>query len=248
MKHPIRGVLIPTIVLAILGGGAVLFYFGVRNKVIFINDWFLDDSNIRGVDVSSYQGAVDFNRLAEQGIRFAYIKATEGSSYQDSRFADNWVNAANTNVLSGAYHFFSFDSAGKTQAENFVNTIGDDLSGRLIPAVDIELYGDWQKTLPKKDDVVRELSDFLATIEDTYATRPLIYARDDFYEMYLRDDFGGYPRWVRNVYYPTKLDNKDAWTIWQYNDRGLLDGYNGDEKYIDLDVIESEDGLEGIRY
>jgi hypothetical protein len=66
MKHPIRGVLIPTIVLAILGGGAVLFYFGVRNKVIFINDWFLDDSNIRGVDVYSYQGAVDCSRLAEQ--------------------------------------------------------------------------------------------------------------------------------------------------------------------------------------
>lgn len=246
MKHPIRGVLIPTFVLAIIGGSALWFYVGVRNKTIFINDWFIDKDSIRGVDISAYQGEVDFGRLAQQNIKFAYIKATEGSSYQDPYFSDNWKNAAEADVLSGAYHFFSFDSAGKTQADNYISTVGDELSGRLIPAVDIELYKDWQKTPPQKDAVVQELSDFLDAIEDKYETRPIIYARDDFYDKYLRDSFGEYPRWVRNVYYPTKWDNKDDWLIWQYNDRGLLDGYRGDEKYIDLNVING-DGLNRLK-
>ena len=107
-------------------------------------------------------------KLKDQGIEFIYIKASEGSQMQDSYFAQNWENARKAGLPSGAYHFFSYDSEGKTQAENFINALGSDLKGRLIPAVDVEYYGDKEENPPRKDDVVRELKIFLETVEKTY--------------------------------------------------------------------------------
>ena len=95
-----------------------------------------------GVDVSAYQAEIDMQKLGKQNIKFIYIKATEGSKTQDEKFAQNWQNARDADLVSGAYHFFSYDSAGKTQAENFIKTVGTDMKGRLLPAVDVEYYGD----------------------------------------------------------------------------------------------------------
>ena len=89
-----------------------------KQKIIFINKWFVDEKNSTvGVDVSAYQADIDMNVLKEQNVSFIYIKATEGSTGRDGRFAANWENAKNAELLSGAYHFFSYDSSGKTQAE-----------------------------------------------------------------------------------------------------------------------------------
>ena len=128
-----------------------------KQKKIFINKWFVDEKNSTiGVDVSSYQANIDMNKLKEQNIKFIYIKATEGSKTQDNKFDENWTNAKKAELLSGAYHFFSYDSEGKTQAENFIKKVGKDIKGRLLPAVDVEYYGDKEQNPPNKDDVVRE--------------------------------------------------------------------------------------------
>lgn len=78
---------------------------------------------VRGVDVSSYQGEIDWETLENQDIDFAFIKATEGSGYEDEYFQQNFQNASETGIRIGAYHFFSFDSSGITQAENFIKTV-----------------------------------------------------------------------------------------------------------------------------
>ena len=95
---------------------------------------------VRGVDVSNFQGEVDWNTLSAQNISFAYIKATEGSSYKDERFDYNWKNASDCDLRIGAYHFFSFESSGETQAGNFIKTVKavDDM---LPPVIDVEYYG-----------------------------------------------------------------------------------------------------------
>ena len=72
---------------------------------------------------------------------FAFLKATEGSSLQDVRFAQNWANAQAAGVRVGAYHFFSYDSPGETQADNFISAVPV-TPGALPPVVDIEFYGD----------------------------------------------------------------------------------------------------------
>ena len=155
MKKIITFLVIIILVLLI----AFFAVFGLaKKKVIFINEWFVNEkTNTIGVDVSSYQANVDMKALKQQDIEFVYIKASEGSKHQDSKFAENWNNANEAGLPSGAYHFFSYDSPGKSQAENFISVVGTNLKGRMIPVVDVEYYGDKEENPPAKEDVVREL-------------------------------------------------------------------------------------------
>ena len=115
---------------------AALFYTGILKPVNPRKELY----PVRGVDVSSYQGKIDWHELAGQDIDFAFIKATEGSTHLDEQFARNWRNAPKEKIMVGAYHFFSFDSSGDSQAEWFIQNVGS-LSGKLAPVVDAEYYG-----------------------------------------------------------------------------------------------------------
>ena len=76
-----------------------------------------------GIDVSAYQGEIDWQILSKNNIFFAYIKATEGSSFVDKNFAYNFSEAQKTDLHVGAYHFFSYDSSGEIQAQNFIENV-----------------------------------------------------------------------------------------------------------------------------
>ena len=232
------------IILALLLGGGFWLYQAVINREIYINDWFVGGM-IRGVDVSSYQQNVDFAKLYDQGIEFVFIKATEGSSHQDPSFAEKWQHVQESNLLSGAYHYFSYKSSGASQAQNFINAVGD-LSGRLLPVVDLELTPEEVINPPDKTEVVLSLKAFLAVIEEEYNIKPILYSRQDYYEKYLAEDFSEYPRWVTNVFFPVFIEAGDNWVIWQYNDQGILDGYSGEE-HIDLNVLNRKSSLEDIK-
>lgn len=189
--------------------------------------------SIRGVDVSHYQGEIDWQELAAQDISFAYIKATEGTTYTDECFKKNWAAASETELAVGAYHFFSFSSPGKNQAEHFIEIVGS-LSGKLIPAVDVEYYGSEQ---PDKEAVIQELTDLLKTLEEMYDVKPVIYTTYTAYHDFIKGNFDEYPLWIRNVYFTPNLGLLGKWSIWQYTDREILDGYSGEERYIDVDVF-----------
>ena len=218
-----------------------------KMKVIYINNWFVNKNNSTiGVDVSSYQANINMNKLKEQNIQFIYIKATEGSKAQDNTFEKNWDNAKKAGLLSGAYHFFSFDSEGKTQAENFINTVDDNMKGRLIPAVDVEYYGDKKENPPKKEDVVRELKVFVDALEKEYGVKPIIYSGAEIYDKYLKGEFDEYKKWISSFYTPLSWNYKDDWYIWQYLNKGELEGYSGGEKYIDLNILNKDKKLEDL--
>lgn len=217
-----------------LGFLAVLFLLvmgkRLRPNLLFAGRYALD-----GVDVSHYQGEIDWARLREQGIDFAYIKATEGSSLTDDCFAANWQGAEEAGIHAGAYHFFSFDSEPETQAELYIETVGD-LTGRLIPVVDVEYYGNTREHPPKKEELVRDLERFLKLLEEEYQVKPVIYTTQLFYERYVKGSFTEYPLWIRSVYIPP-LGLGRSWQFWQYTDRAVLEGYTGAEKYIDRNVF-----------
>jgi len=92
---------------------------------------------IRGVDVSYYQGEIDWRTLRRSGVRFAYIKATEGTSLRDPRFAENWQRSHDAGMVRGAYHFFSICKSGAVQAANFIAAIPAS-TGSLPNALDAE--------------------------------------------------------------------------------------------------------------
>ena len=199
--------------------------------------WFNMPSNnlypVRGVDVSHYQGNIEWDQLYEQGITFAFIKATEGSGTVDECFDANWLNARAAGIAVGGYHFFSFDSPGSSQAENFCNIVpaADDA---LPPVIDLEYYR--SDTQPETEAVRRELSTMLNTLQKRYGKQPIIYTTRSYWEKYLKGTELKYTLWIRSVYKAPSSDYDPQWTFWQYNPHGVLKGFEGTESRIDLNV------------
>lgn len=197
---------------------------------------------IRGVDVSSYQGNIDWESLSKQEIKFAFIKATEGSSFVDEKFKINYENARKTDIKVGAYHFFSYDSNGDTQADNFINNVPktDDM---LPPVVDIEFYGDKNKNIPDVKETQKQLTILLTKLEEYYEKKPIIYATYKSYNLYISNNYQDNYIWIRDVYFTPKLKDNRNWTFWQFTDKVRLKGYDGKEKRIDVNVFNgtSED-------
>ncbi|MDE7197805.1 MAG: glycoside hydrolase family 25 [Lachnospiraceae bacterium] len=222
---------------------AFLFFFFILtflfiNKKIRPNLILADRYEVRGVDVSHYQGDIDWEKMAAENIDFAYIKATEGSRYVDERFRMNWENIEQTDLYYGAYHFFSFDSAGETQAQHYISTVGS-LEGRLIPVVDVEYYGDKRRRKKELDreTIKRELDVLLCALEEEYHVKPILYTTYPAYHDLIEGSFDEYGLWIRNVYYMPDIGMKGRWLYWQYTDRAEFDAYIGEEPYIDMNVF-----------
>ncbi len=187
-----------------------------------------------GVDVSAYQGRIDWQNLREQGVDFAFIKATEGSSLQDRYFADNWAAAQAAGVRVGAYHFFSYDSPGETQADNFLSMVPV-TAGALPPVVDIEFYGDKLQNLPRQEDVKAVLDPLLARLEEHYGVKPILYVTYRSYRLYIAGrDYRDNPLWFSS---PVVSPIGKGWDFWQYSHSASLTGYSGPEACIDLNVF-----------
>lgn len=200
--------------------------------------WFVTPSEdsfpVRGVDVSHHQGQIDWPTLRDQGISFAYIKATEGVSLTDPRFADNWAGARAAGVRYGAYHFFSPTVPAADQARHFIATVPRD-SGALPPVLDVEY-----PALPSEAEraaIRAEILTWLDIVEAHYDQRPVIYTTYETYDAYIINAFDAWPLWIRSIFAPPTLLTGRVWTFWQYNPRGRLKGYSGPERFIDLSVF-----------
>ncbi|MEY2421771.1 MAG: lysozyme [Acidimicrobiaceae bacterium] len=181
-----------------------------------------------GVDVSVHQGHIDWNRVAGDGITFAYIKATEGGDFVDQRFAENWSGAQAAGIDRGAYHFFTFCRPGIEQADNFLRTVPKDASA-LLPAVDLEINGNCQSR-PDRETVYRELNAFLNRVEASTGKATILYVGDDFQSRYpVRDNYRR-PLWLLNFL----RRPSENWTIWQVDGWARVDGISGS---VDLDVM-----------
>jgi len=191
---------------------------------------------VKGVDVSSYQGEIEWAQIQEQGIKFAFIKATEGSTFVDKYFEKNWKNAESTTLRIGAYHFFSYDSEGKTQAQNFIKTVPISKQ-ELPPVIDVEFYGDKEKNPPNRSQVEKELHTMVKMLEEYYGKRVILYTTRKAYDLYIKNSFEHCDIWIRDVFTKPSLSDKRKWTFWQYTDREKLYGYSGEEKFIDVNVF-----------
>ncbi|MBR2304477.1 MAG: glycosyl hydrolase family 25 [Ruminococcus sp.] len=232
MKKPLKVTLIS--VRTVLAAGAAVCGL-ILAKIFKPNELFVSGYEVKGVDVSSYQGIIDWDKLSRQDISFAYIKATEGSSWTDERFSYNFNESKNAGIIAGAYHFFSFDSSGAEQAEHFIDTVP--VSDKALPpAIDLEFYGSYFDKPPKKEKVLKELRSMADKLEEHYGVKPVIYTTGKAFSNYIEDtEFEDYSTWTRQVYVP--FAKADSWDIWQYSDTAELDGYNGDEKCIDMNVF-----------
>ncbi len=192
---------------------------------------------VYGVDVSHYQGEISWSDIEAQNVSFAFIKATEGSGYIDEYSSQNLAQASETDIKISAYHFFSFDSPGETQAENYMSVVEPEAID-MPPVVDIEYYGDKQHNKPTAKECEKILRPLLEILEEHYGVKPIIYTTLPVYNRYIRENFSDYPLWIRNVFCePQFID----WKFWQYSDKGELYGFVGEEKYIDLNVYNGSE-------
>ncbi len=191
---------------------------------------------VRGVDVSSYQGNIDWTELEDNDIDFAFIKATEGSRYRDRTFSDNIGNIKETDIAAGAYHFMSFESDGRSQAENFIAVVSaDDID--LPPVIDVELYGEYNENPPPASEVRAILDSLVLKLYDEYGKMPIIYTNRRAYSLYISGEYKECDLWICDLVKQPALPDGREWRFWQYSHTGELPGYYGEEKHIDLNVF-----------
>jgi lysozyme len=184
---------------------------------------------VHGIDVSKYQGDIDWRTVRRSGIDFAFIKATEGGDHSDERFLDNWRAAAAAGMPRGAYHYYYFCRPALEQAQWFINHVPRDATA-LPPVLDLE-WTHKSRTCthrPEPAAIVEEARIFLAALTAYYGRRPVIYTTVDFYrdnELWRLD---AYPMWLRSVAgHPSDVYPGQRWHFWQYTGTGLVTGIEG---------------------
>lgn len=225
-----------TVVALAIACSAVLMAFFLYTGTILFNNPSREKYPVRGVDVSHHQGDINWKLLSQQDITFAYIKATEGSSFVDKNFMKNFSGASETALRVGAYHFFSYDSSGEAQYANFISVVPL-RENMLPPVIDIEFYGDKEENLPDREKTKTELKILLQLLEKQYQMKPIIYTTGKVYNLYLIDDFYENDIWIRNILTEPRLADGCPWKFWQYTAREKLAGYDGREKYIDMNAF-----------
>jgi lysozyme len=193
------------------------------------------DYDVHGIDVSRYQGDINWRQVAASDVGFAFIKATEGGDVADPMFAANWMGAAAAGIPRGAYHFWYHCRTGAEQAAWFIRHAPRE-TGALPPVLDIE----WTLSRncpvrPSPDSVRAEAAAFLAIVGQHYGRRPLIYTTVDFWEDNQMWRLGDYEFWLRSVAgHPHGAYDGHHWTFWQYTGTGLVRGIDGE---VDLNAF-----------
>jgi lysozyme len=193
---------------------------------------------IHGVDVSRWQGNIDWAKLRTQGANFAYIKSTDGGDHLDPMFRKNWNGAGAAGLKRGAYHFFYWCRSGVDQAKWFIRNVPKSQNA-LPPVIDVEYnHQSSCKKRPSTENVLKKMKSFMDTLEAHYGQRPIIYTAPDFYEDHLQGQFGSHQFWLRSVAaHPSKRYPNRRWVFWQYSGTGLSQGVKGE---IDLNVFNGD--------
>ena len=194
---------------------------------------------VHGIDVSAYQGRIDWPEVARNRVRFAFIKASEGGTLRDSRFARNWKSARAAGVLCGAYHYFQPNRDGEQQARLFISTVPL-APGDLPPVLDVEAASFHDVAVMR-----REVAIWLKLVEDHYGVRPILYSNHSFYQRHLAGHFDDYPLWLAHYEVARPKLARNKWIIWQHSDEAYVPGIRG---VVDFNVFQGTlEQLEALR-
>lgn len=181
-------------------------------------------SPLQGIDASHHQGPIDWTRVAEHGISFAYLKASEGTGFVDPRFAAHRTAARSHDIAVAGYHYFQLCSDGAAQAAHFIDVLGEQATDDLAPALDLELAGSCANP-PARAVLLAEVREFLAAVDKEYATSTVVYLYPDFEDRFaFAADLAGHPQWVRRL---GDQAPRRPWLVWQYDDHGSVPGIAG---------------------
>jgi GH25 family lysozyme M1 (1,4-beta-N-acetylmuramidase)/LysM repeat protein len=192
---------------------------------------------VPGIDVSYWEAGIDWKKVRGDGIRFVFVKATEGEQYVDPTFDDNWLGAKSVAILRGAYHFFHPNMNPVRQADKFIQVVRDmNDDGELPQVLDLEVTDN-----EANQTIIDRAKGWLDRVEQILGRRPIIYSSPGFLKYNFSVPGGGPPFWTKDYLLwianygqpqpmlpPGWLD----WTFWQYSETGQVNGINA---AVDLD-------------
>jgi GH25 family lysozyme M1 (1,4-beta-N-acetylmuramidase) len=209
-------------------------------------------SNLKGIDVSHWDGMIDWSRVGESGVKFAYLKASEGTTIVDSNFTNYVIGARANSIAVGAYHYAKptapyNPSEAVNQAVFFVKIMKSALTnnGDIMPVLDLEENGGLSPS-----ELAQWVRIFTNTVELLTNRQVMLYVSEDFLQNNgdLNNMISDLPLWVSywDQYYggqsPPDTAGWNEWTAWQYASQGTVAGITGS---ADLDV--GSPSLEALR-
>jgi GH25 family lysozyme M1 (1,4-beta-N-acetylmuramidase) len=185
---------------------------------------------MKGIDISHYNGSIDFKSVKNDGVELVYIKATEGTTYKDVNLLTNYNGAINEGLKIGFYHFLVGTSIPETQAENFYNNIKDK-QNYLKPCLDVEV---------NNFDVMEYTLRFIGKFE-VLSNLPLcIYTGGYFANDNLDSRLAKYPLWIAHYGVETPMQTNvrgESYVGHQYTESGRVNGISGN---VDLNNFFDE--------
>ena len=183
-----------------------------------------------GIDVSHWQGSINWSKVKASGKQFAFMKATESTTYTDTAFATNWAGAASVGIYRGAYHFARPSTAAGSavkQADYFVSRVGSfQGAGILPPVLDLEATGGLGVTALRTWTQA-----WLTRVEQLTGRVPILYFSPSFWETNLGNSkaFTRYPLWIAHYTTgsPRVPGGWPTWTFWQRTSSGSVSGISG---------------------
>lgn len=215
---------------------------------------------VQGIDVSHFQGNINWTSVKNDGIGFVFMKATEGVDFVDSKFTTYMPGALAANLLAGPYHFARPDSFNTNpldaanEANDFVDAIQpyyQSSTNMLRPVIDLERtsrqINDEAALAAEKIFLSQWIRNFAAVVQTRLSLSPIIYTSSGFATYVLEDDLNQYPLWIAD---PSSTNNfaaaappfqsdlgiwgNSGYTFWQWSWTGNVSGINP----VDRDVFD----------
>lgn len=188
-----------------------------------------------GIDVSEWQGSINFQQVREAGIDSVYIKATEGFDYYDPYYRTNYENAKANGINLGFYHFLTAQTVQEAyeQADFFVSAISG-MEVQMKFALDYEQFYDLNK------NTISDIAlTFMNRVSELTGEECVMYASAYYANNSFNEDVNKYALWVAEwgVSAPTLTGPWNSYDGWQYTDKGLIRGIN---TYVDRSLFETD--------
>lgn len=202
-------------------------------------------TNIKMIDVSKWQGDVDWSKVKAAGISAAYAKSSEGVTFTDPTFAQNVKNAKAAGIPIGAYHFARPENNDATaEAKHFVSLLKQ-YPTDLMPVLDLESPTNSDSLTG--NDLATWARTFIDYVQHATGRKVMLYTGNWYVNQYGITGLSDVPLWVANyanISAPPNCGGWTRWTAWQYTENGSVAGVSGK---CDISVAESIEALKGVK-
>jgi lysozyme len=184
-----------------------------------------------GIDVSYHQETIDWHRVQRAGIRFAFIRLSDGAAIRDTMFATNWAESKRAGLVRGAYQFFRPDQSATAQADLMIAAMRGRDHDDLPPVIDIEVDGGLSAP-----EVAARAQAWVDRVRDRLGVEPIVYTGGDLWRNGGAEPIGAQPLWIAHYTQgcPTLPQPWTQWRFWQHTDHGAVPGIDGP---VDLDLF-----------